>query len=418
MDERREVAMAFVRRLLIVLVGAAPLLGAACGGPDFTPPDVGADPDDAIATFIGPNGVPAVAVAVVDNGETLYTKVAGTRKVGSGVAVMDDDAFLLNSNTKAITALMAGSVVDAGQLAWNSTVGGVLTGTVTVGAPYRDVTLTQLLDHTSGLPSALVDADWESFFTMAALAAPVHDERRRMAELALALPPMSAPGTEFLYSNMGYIVAGLMLEVATGSSWETLVQDRLFGPLAMSHAGFGYPATPGTIDAPWGHDPAPRPPESSNFPPAADPFFGVHASIGDLLSYVGLYFDGGLGPNGPIVSASALAQIETPEIADSYGYYGFGWIVEQDFEGRTVLLHLGTDGTFCSTIVVIPDRRAAVIAMTNVGPAAARLNQINSYLFGHFLHCDGTPDSTPPKDAAGDAEMILQIGSLCLHSSI
>jgi CubicO group peptidase (beta-lactamase class C family) len=150
--------MAFVRRLLIVLVGGAPLLGAACGGPDFKPPDVGADPDDAIATFIGPYGVPAVAVAVVDNGEMLYTKVARTRKVGSGVAVMDDDAFLLNSNTKAITALMAGTVVDVGELAWNSTVGGVLTGTVGVGTPYRDVTLAQLLDHTSGLPSDLLDA--------------------------------------------------------------------------------------------------------------------------------------------------------------------------------------------------------------------------------------------------------------------
>ena len=294
---------------------AVAAFAAACGGPAFVPPPPETPPDEAIATFLDAGGLPAVAVAVLDGGETLYTKVAGVRRRGDTTPVTDDDAFHIGSNTKAMTALIAATLVDAGTLSWDVTAGDVLAGTIAVGAPYRAVTLAQLLSHTSGMPE--ISAQFELSINQSS--EPVEVQRRQIAEASLALLPASAPGAAFLYSNVNYVVAGLMLEVATGMSWETLIAERIFVPLGMVHAGFGVPATPGTTDAPWGHDPSPIVWDSA---PGFGPAGTVHASLGDLIGYVRVYLDGGLGPNGRIISEAALAEINTPRLE----HYGFGWL--------------------------------------------------------------------------------------------
>src|SRR5690606_14906599 len=71
----------------------------------------------------------------------------------------------------------------------------------------------------------------------------------------LARKPEATPGTEKIYSNQGYAIAGVMLEKASGQTWEGLMQTMLFDPLGMTSAGFGAPATPGKVDQPWGHEP-------------------------------------------------------------------------------------------------------------------------------------------------------------------
>ena len=291
--------------------------------------------------FVTAGGLPAVAVAVMDGGETLYTKVAGVRRKGDPTPVGDGDAFHIGSNTKAMTALIAGTVVDAGQISWDSTVGDVLTGVVTRGGAYADVTLAQLLSHTSGMPE--IDAATELGFNLSPDPASV--QRRKIAQEAVAMAPVSTPGTKFLYSNVNYVVAGLMLEVATGTSWEQLLQERLFTPLGMTAAGFGVPATAHTTDAPWGHDPNPLNPALPDIAPGFGPAGTVHASIGDLLPYLTMYMDGGVGPNGRIISEASLAAIATPRLE----HYGFGWTVGRFADGTWSWRTPGATGTSSRT---------------------------------------------------------------------
>ncbi|HET7539590.1 MAG TPA: serine hydrolase domain-containing protein [Polyangiaceae bacterium] len=379
---------------LWVLFGSA-LLALACGGSPaaeapFVVPVPETAPEDAIAAFLDKGGLPALMVGVVDGGQTLLGEVRGVRKRGDGTPVMLDDAFHIGSNTKAMTALLAGTVVDAGQLGWDTTVGGVLTGTVPVGDAFRGVTLAQLLNHSSGLPAHLDPSDEQSF---EGSTEPVEAERRRMAELVLALPQPkeSIPGKYFQYSNYNFVVAGVMLEVATGKSWETLIAERLFAPLGMTHAGFGSPATPGLVDAPWGHDPSPVDPGlvSGVGPEAYGPAGTVHANLADLLAYVQLYFDPGVGHEQPILSQAALDEIETPRLH----HYGFGWFVGPDENGELVLWHNGSNGSFYSTLVLFPARRGALIMVTNDGSNASwrRIAELDGYLAAHF----GLPQQRP-----------------------
>ncbi len=70
---------------------------------------------------------------------------------------------------------------------------------------------------------------------------------------ALAQPLQSPPGQRFAYSNMGYALAGGMIERVAGTTWEELVATRIFDPLGLNSAGFGPQSGLGRIDAPLRH---------------------------------------------------------------------------------------------------------------------------------------------------------------------
>jgi len=372
-------------RVALFWLPAIAAVSIGCGGADFVPPPADMAPDDAVDIFITKGDLPALAVAIIDGGQTLYTKVAGIRKRGDATPVADDDAFHIGSNTKGMTALIAGTVVDQGLLTWDSTVGDVLGGTVDVGG-YGAVTLAQLLSHSSGIPEypsqveAAIDAE-----TMPVVEA----QRREAASAALALPPASVAGTSFLYSSGNFVIAGLMLELATSTSWEDLMAQRLFVPLGMTHAGYGLPGTPGMVDAPWGHDPAPIDPGTPDIAPGAGPAGTVHDSLGDLIAYAQLYLDDGVGPNGRIISDAALTAMETPRLAN----YGFGWMTGRSDTGVLRMVHSGSNRRFYSLMILFPERQGAMLMLTNDGTQQSwdRVDQVASYFAAHF----GLPPKGP-----------------------
>jgi hypothetical protein len=104
------------RRGVVVVVA---MLAASCGG-GFVPPSPETPPDAAMEAFVTSGGLPGLAVAVIKDRELFYSKVAGVRKRGDLTTVAGDDAFHIGSNTKAFTALIAATVVDAGQITWDT----------------------------------------------------------------------------------------------------------------------------------------------------------------------------------------------------------------------------------------------------------------------------------------------------------
>ena len=98
--------------------------------------------------------LPALAAAVVKNGEVIARSAVGVRALGTDVAVTDDDRFHLGSDTKAMTATLVGMMVDEGKLRWTSTIGEVLGAKVSgINPALAAVTLEQLLSHTGGIPT-------------------------------------------------------------------------------------------------------------------------------------------------------------------------------------------------------------------------------------------------------------------------
>jgi CubicO group peptidase (beta-lactamase class C family) len=132
----------------------------------------------------------------------------------------------------------------------------------------------------------------------------------------------SEPGTKYLYSNLGYVIAGAIAEKAADASWEELITRALFEPLGMESAGFGGAGTPGQIDEPWGHTADGRPvtengPEADN-PPVMGPAGRVQCTIADWAKFVADQLRGarqesedarGRAPTGPVPITSSWKML-------------------------------------------------------------------------------------------------------------
>lgn len=204
-----------------------------------------------LSPIVEKSGLPAIGVAVVNSEGLAGIGAAGVRSFGSPEKVTASDQWHIGSCTKTMTATLAARIVDRGILAWDTKVGDVLGSLVPkMDVSWKNVTLEQLLCHRSGSPRNFDDAIWER--TVRTGMSP-RDQRRVLVMDALSSPMKTKPNTETSYSNAGYMIASVILEQITDSSWEALVQKEVFEPLRMKQTGFGAPGKPGKRDQPTGH---------------------------------------------------------------------------------------------------------------------------------------------------------------------
>jgi CubicO group peptidase (beta-lactamase class C family) len=313
--------------------------------------------------------VPAIAGAIVTSKGLDICGVVGVRKSGTGIAVSLDDQWHLGSDTKAMTATLVGRLVEQGSLKWNTTVAEVFPDLAPAfDSEMRSVTVLQLLSHRAGLPA---DLNWWSNFGVAGQATP---QALRLGALkqALAKKPESSPGSQFKYSNLGYVIVGAIVEKVTGMSWEEAIRDKVFKPLGMESAGFGGVGTPGQIDQPWGHTdgakPVPANGPSTDNPPVVGPAGRVHCSIQDWAKFVTDQLRGARGE--PALLADSTYQVlHTPPFG---GDYALGWgVVERDWGGGIVLTHAGDNTMNHANVWIAPKRDFAVLVCINQGGDAA-----------------------------------------------
>ncbi len=312
--------------------------------------------------------VPALAVAVSRTDGVVAAGATGARIAGHPQSVTPFDRFHLGSCGKAFTATVAARLVAANQIRWETTVADAFPELVADNNPYRDVTLQQLLAHRSGLPTRSNAMMHEALgYTGDAIA-----QRVAFVRMALSLPPASEPGTTFGYTDVGYTVAGAMLERAAGTSWEELVREHVQAPLGLTSLGFGEPATFGGTDQPWGHIAegdrmvpfTPGPSANDDNPPVIGPAGLVHLSVVDWARFAAAHLSGARGESpDSFLSADAFGVLH----ADSYSQgYSLGWGVQTTDRGRG-LSHTGSCGEWYSLIWILPDADLAIVVATNIG---------------------------------------------------
>lgn len=317
-----------------------------------------------VATQLRKFDVPAAAVAVLTEGELRAAGAAGVRKRGTDIRATVEDKFHLGSCTKAMTATLAGKLVDRGDLAWTTTVA-ELFPKLKIHDGYRDVTLRRLLAHVGGVPSRIDGDVWNELWRDRERAP--RQSRDQLVRATLSQPPRANP-TEFQYSNTGYSIVGHAIERREKLDWEDLLAKEIFGPLKMTSAGFGAPASNDEIDQPWGHRPDPVPPHPfGDNPPAIGPGGTVHASVGDWARFVRLHLAG--QPSG-IVSPETLATLHEP--VDGASGYAMGWhSLERPWSRGPVLTHNGTNTMNFAVAWLAPEEGFGVVVACNQGGAAA-----------------------------------------------
>jgi CubicO group peptidase (beta-lactamase class C family) len=341
-------------------------------------PDLGADLEPLRRKF----GLPALAAAVVKAGALSAAGVTGLRAIGREDKAEIGDRFHLGSNTKAMTATLAGMMVEEGKLGWKTTIGEALGRREPgIDPALAAVALEQLLSHSGGVPSDNAET-LAIYFSDDALKANIADNRISAFARWKTRAPATKPGAEFHYSNFGYLIAGLMIETAAGVSWEELVVSRVFAPLGLSSAGIGPQASVGRLDAAVGHDtdggkitpmwwgPA------ADVPPMLGPAGAAHMSVLDFAAWAG--WNAGALKRGPaLVKPETLAFIHSPKIhtgkmanprpgTPTEGDYALGWgVAKFDWTATPVLTHNGSNGFNFAKILVDTRLDLAIVALTN-----------------------------------------------------
>lgn len=339
--------------------------------------------DDELEPVRARYGLPALAAAVVRDGATIAAGAVGVRAHGTDIAVTLSDRFHLGSDTKAMTATLAGMLIEDGKLRWDSTIGDVLGPDLPgLNPKLAAVTLEQLLSHSGGIPSD-TDAILKLYFNTDAFDDNLAPLRLRIANGWKTHAPISPPGTMFHYANLGYVIAGAMIEKAAGAPWEELITRRIFAPLGLKTAGLGAQATPGKLDAPVGHrvsDKGEITPmlwgAAADIPPALGPAGTAHMSVTDFAAWAG--WNAGLGKRGPaLVSPATLARIHRPHVktgkrpdpppgTPQEGEYALGWgVVKFAWSPRPVLTHNGSNGMNFAKILVDPEIDLGIVVLTN-----------------------------------------------------
>jgi serine-type D-Ala-D-Ala carboxypeptidase/endopeptidase len=268
-------------------------------------------------------------------------------EAGTGVHLCPGDApadgrFEIGSITKTLTATLLALLAADGALSLDDEAGRWLSA-----APNGEITLRQLATHTSGLPRLAPDMDLSTVDP----ANPYAGFGFERAEDGLR-QTAADPERPWLYSNFGYHLLGLVLERASGESYQALVTSRLLEPLAMTCSGVEDAGTGTRLP---GHASGGEVPHWDH-PLGAG---GVEATIADL----GRYAQACLRPPDTPLGAAITAAMAPQLPIGNGGQQALAWQVRLD----GIRVHGGGTGGFSSAVLVDPGRGRAVAMLVSSG---------------------------------------------------
>jgi len=303
-----------------------------------------------IANSYTPNNAFMGTVLVADGDRLLLDKGYGMASLEWQIPNTPDTKFRLGSLTKQFTATLVLLLQQDGKLNIQDPVSKYLPDTPKT---WEKITLANLLGHTSGIPNFTDTKE----FAVWRMAPHTTDE-----ELAFFRdkPLDFEPGSKFAYSNSNFEVLGAVIEKVSGEKYADLLRKRIFDPLGMNDTGLDSDElilpkrAEGYMPGPKGLVVARS--ESMSVPWAAG---SIYSTTGDLLKWEhGLF-------GGKILNADSLKLMTTP----GKGNYGLGVFIE-DKDGVKVVSHGGGIEGFNTHLAYAPDRKIAVVVLSNVNGSA------------------------------------------------
>lgn len=358
----------------------------ACASPSLYAQTSSIAIQEKLNSILSTFGTPGI-VASFSRAESIEAGASGVRKLLHDTPITIEDKFHLGSITKSMTATVAATFVEDGKLSWNSTLQELLP-TIDIHSDLKSVTLEMLTAHRAGLDRGLArfsdelervfrdldpnDKDWAK-------------HRKMIMGVVLKFAPEKHPGKEYSYSNTGYILLGHILESISGKSWEMLIQERLFSPLALD-CGFGSPVNSQSDipDQPWGHvldESGNLQSSSSDNSPVWGPAGTVHCNLKSVHRYLQTHMDGFSGKDN-ILKASSFQKLHTPYPEQSYTYGG--WVrLERRWAEGPVLTHSGTNLANMAYVWLAPKKDTSYFGFSNMGGDKAA-NAIDEAI-GHMI---------------------------------
>ncbi len=323
-------------------------------------PAAGAEPDDPVRSHLeqvmDDENVPGMAVAVIPLDGEARTWTLG--EDGDGREVGRSTPFILGSVAKTFTSAVVHDLVDRDALALEDSLGELLPDHGIADDRADEITVEQLLTHTSGLTAADGLAHGDRFDNRPGA---IRRQATGLEDVSLA----RAPGDGYEYSSLNYLLLGAIVEEAGGTPFAAQVDrvgrnagaDLITSPAAAGAIPPGHRQVYGrsvAFDSPW---------DSSGTS------YGYLGSDVDALSaWARAQLGGDRGPG-----EDALRDMHTGHVdTGSGGRYGYGWSVGE-VDGETTVQHTGATPGYFTHVLLLPERDLAVVVMANAYSEAQAL---------------------------------------------
>jgi CubicO group peptidase (beta-lactamase class C family) len=326
--------------------------------------------------------IPAINYAVVDSDKIKRIRILGYKNNNSLQPSLVEDLFDLNSITKSFTGLLIVQLISEGKLSLSNKIADILPELSKVVHPdYKSITLENILTHRAGFSRNGRHIDGYPNLPNNIL---LRDKRNLVAKWILSNNANNEIGI-YSYSNIGYIVAGVIIERITDDSWENQIQKRIFNYLNLRSACIGYNLEMSAMIS-IGHnlckgDAVPVAPDTSwELYGVANPSGEIYMSIKDLAQYAQFNLKG-LGGQTKVLSQEYFELMHKP-----IGFYGLGWI-SSEYPSYRGSVHDGSDSGYYSKIFLSAPLNIGIVILMNLDHENAwrASNYITLTLLDHYI---------------------------------
>ena len=345
--------------------------------------------DDVFSTWDRDDS-PGCSVAVLRDGDVVYSRGFGMANLEHSVPNAPDTVFEIASTSKQFTAACIAMLDADGKLSLDDDVHAHVPELPDYGAC---VTVRHLVHHTGGIMD---------YFALAELARLPRDHYAKDDDLLAFLSRVrtlsSAPGEQYLYSNSGYFLLSLIVKRASGTSLREFAAERIFAPLGMTSSLFrddtrmvirrravGY--SPGE-DGAWLVD--------ESWPDVVGDG-GVHTTVEDLARWDANFYDNKLDP--PDLPERMLTHGRLNDGTTTASAFG---LAVGEHRGARMVSHAGGFAGFRADMIRFPDHRLTVICLANAGNVAP--TELSIQVADRYLELAPAPAVAPasePDDTGG-----------------
>jgi len=324
--------------------------------------------EDYIVKGIQKTGVPGVAVGIVCQDKVVYLKGFGVRKAGTSTSVDADTVFQLASVSKPIASTVVAAMVGRGGISWDDKIVNLdpdfklSDSSVTEQATIRD-----FLSHRSGLPTSAGDVLEDLGFS-----------RPQILYQMRFLRLVGEFRKSYNYSNFPFTEGAIAPARKVSQQWEVVADELLFKPLGMASSSYRWSDYRNAVNKADIHIfvNGKAVPQYLRIADAEAPAGGASSSVRDMVQWLRLQLADGVWNGQQIIAAKALAETHSGQIqkgTDPFtgkpSYYGLGWGVEEDANGKLVLSHSGAFAVGAATTMRLsPSDQLGIVILTNAVP--------------------------------------------------
>ena len=306
--------------------------------------------DDLLTAYSG-SSVPGASVVVIRDGQLIVRRAYGMADLEHRVLATPETDYRLASVSKQFTAMAVMLLVKDGKLRYDQPIRDFLPELPPATAA---VTVRHLLNHTSGL------LDYEDLIPETRTTQ--LDDNDVLALLAAQDSVYFPAGTQYRYTNSGYVLLGLIVARVSGMSLPAFLRARIFEPLGMRttvmhvegsdtipHRAYGYSPRGGTFVQ-----------TDQSLTSATLGDGGIYTNVDDMVLWDQALY------GTTLVDSATLALATTPPQlpAGAETQYGFGWFVDS-YRGEKRWRHTGETSGFRNAILRFPGRRLTIVVLTN-----------------------------------------------------